>query len=308
MQIYYKQLPKNIKLSQCIWMQAGVVRHRLCRSSFQCQSCRFDRSLRRVANENRELRRKGLQPSARRAHIVSWKEKLNALPPSRRPCIHHLKERIDFKACTRDYHCGECEFDQYFDDQFSVHAVLQPIAVKDVQGFKFPQGYYLHKGHAWVGLEQADTVRIGLDDFIHRLLGPFDRIETPLLGQTIRQDRPDIVVFRGERSAGVQSPVSGVVTGVHADLRDKGSSAGSDPYGEGWAVTVQTDNLRQDVGNLMIGSESAEYIETETDRLYREIESSAGPLAVDGGQFSGEIFGKMPQLGWRRLVEKFLRT
>jgi len=308
MQTKHALKPEMSKSYQCIWMRAGVVRHRICRTGYQCQTCRFDRTLRRVAAENQALRQQGLHPPERRAHIVSWKEKLTALPPSRRPCIHHLKERIDFKQCTRDYHCGNCEFDQYFDDQFSVHAVLKPIAVEDVHGIKFPQGYYLHRGHTWARLEQNHTVRIGLDDFIQRLLGPFDRIETPLLGQTVRQGRPDIIVTRGDKTARVQAPVSGVVTGVNANLREKAGPAEQDPFGTGWAVTVQTNNLRQELRGLLIGGQSAEYIEQETGRLFDSIENSAGPLAADGGRISDNIFGKMPQLGWRRLVRQFLRT
>ena len=108
------------KISPCIWMQAQVVRRRLCESDYQCTTCRFDRAMRRVSDENRHLREQGLLPKGKRGRIVFWKEKLKELPPWKRPCIHHMKERIEFKACTQEYRCGNCEFDQYFHDQYSV--------------------------------------------------------------------------------------------------------------------------------------------------------------------------------------------
>ena len=54
---------------------------------------------------------------------------MKALPPSQRPCLHHLEGRIPFKPCTNDYNCSRCEFDQYFDDEYSVHAVVRPVDV-----------------------------------------------------------------------------------------------------------------------------------------------------------------------------------
>jgi len=38
------------------------------------------------------------------------------------------------------------------------------------------------------------------------------------------------------------------------------------------------------------------------------MEEVAGPLAADGGQLGQDIYGSLPQLGWDRLVQGFLRT
>jgi len=296
------------KTSPCIWMQAQVVRRRLCEADYQCTACRFDRAMRRVADENRHLREQGLLPKGKRGRIVFWKEKLKELPPWKRPCIHHMKERIEFKACNHEYRCGNCEFDQYFHDQYSVYAVVQPVDFLDIEGFKIPHGYYLHRGHAWLRVEEGSEVRVGLDDFALRLLGPLDRIEAPLVGKELKQDRSDILMNRGSNKARVLSPVSGVVTAINPKLRDKGSLAGGDPYSEGWVVRVHADNLRRDLKNLMIGHETQDFIGAEVDRLYRLIEDEAGPLAADGGQLGHDIYGNLPQIGWRRLVKKFLHT
>lgn len=73
-------------------------------------------------------------------------------------------------------------------------------------------------------------------------------------------------------------------------------------------MRVHADNLRRDLKNLMIGNETQDFIGAEVNRLYRLIEDEAGPLAADGGQLSHDIYGNLPQVGWRRLVKKFLRT
>jgi glycine cleavage system H lipoate-binding protein len=61
--------------------------------------------------------------------------------------------------------------------------------VLDIKGFRIPQGYYLHSGHTWIKVEESSTVRVGIDEFAQRLLGPFDRIEAPLLGKEVKQGK-----------------------------------------------------------------------------------------------------------------------
>ena len=68
---------------------------------------------------------------------------MRTLPHSQRPCLHHVQGRIPFKSCTNDYLCNRCEFDQYFYDEYSVHAVLRPVDVLDVEGVKVPHVLHL---------------------------------------------------------------------------------------------------------------------------------------------------------------------
>ncbi len=292
----------------CIWMQAGVARQKFCNIDYQCEACRFDRALRRTARENSRLRQPGEIPQGKSGRIVYWKDRLRELPAWKQPCLHHMKGRIDFRACTHDYQCGNCEFDQYFSDQYTVHAVVRPVDVMDIKGFKIPHGYYLHRGHTWVKIEEGSTVRVGLDDFALRLLGPLDRVDAPLMGKEVRQDRDDILLSRSSNTARVQSPISGVVTDINPELREKGSLANQDPYTQGWVMRLHSQNLRQDIKNLMIGEQASQYLDGEIDRLYEVIEEEAGPLAADGGYLGDDIYGNLPQTSWQNLTRQFLRT
>jgi len=296
------------KANPCLWMQAGVVSRKFCESDYDCSPCRFDRILRRAALRNKKLREQGETPKGKQGAIVFWQDRLKELPPSRRPCLHHMKGRIDFRACTHEYRCGNCEFDQYFQDQFSVYTFVKPVDFLDIEGFKIPQGYYLHRGHCWAKLEEGSEVRVGVDDFALRLLGPLDQIDAPLMGKEVKQDRADFVINRGKFEANLLSPVSGVVTSVNSKLREEGSLANKDPYTEGWVLRIHTSGLRQDLKNLMIGNETEAFYSEEVDRLYKVIEDEAGPLTADGGKLHNDIFGNLPQLGWERLTKLFLHT
>ena len=292
----------------CIWMQGGVVSRKFCDNDYYCSECHFDRVLKRVAEENRRIIQAGKIPYGKRGKIASWKDKLRDLPAGKQPCIHHMKGRILFKACTNDYYCGSCDFDQYFNDQYVVNAVVTPVSVIEVEGFKIPQGYYLHRGHMWAKIEEGSTVRVGIDDFASRLLGPLDHIEAPLIGKEVKQGRPDTSGSRGNRRAGFLSPVSGVVTATNAKLRAQGDITNKDPFSEGWVMNVYSPNLRDDLKNLMINRETKKFIGGEAERLYNTIEEVAGPLTTDGGRLGHDVYGNMPELGWNRLTGLFLHT
>ncbi len=300
-----RKIPAAKPDPQCLWMQAGVVHRKHCRRNYECAECRFDRALSRSARQNRALSTQGTSPKGKKARIVFWSERLCERPLQKRPCIHHMKGRITFRPCTNEYRCGNCEFDQFFFDQYSVHAVVKPVDVLNVEGFRIPQGYYLHAGHAWVKVEDESMVRVGIDDFALRLLGPLDRVEAPLFGKTVRQGTSGIELIRGQKSARILSPVSGVITDINPATREDGSIANKTPYSDGWIMRIHANDLRKDLDTLMIGSETTHYLGAAVDKLYQVIEKTS-PLAADGGQLGNDIYGSLPEMGWRTLVKTFL--
>ncbi|MCG6911809.1 MAG: hypothetical protein LJE94_17040 [Deltaproteobacteria bacterium] len=303
-----KQQKGMVPPPDCIWMQAGVVRKKSCKLDYRCRSCHFDTALQRIAAENAALSGQGRRPEGKRGNIVTWQQKLAKQPPGKRPCVHHMKKRIEFRTCIHDYHCSDCEFDQYFQDEFMVHAVVKPVATTNIQGFKIPQGYYLHRGHAWVKIEADSEVRMGLDDFALKLMGPPDAIVAPLVGKAITRDRGQIALNRGANTARMLSPVSGVVTAVNPRVRTDGAHAARNPYAEGWILRIHAPELREDLKDLMIGDESQKFLQDEVAQVYRAVEKVAGPLATDGGFLGSDIYGNLPALGWDNLAKTFLRS
>lgn len=292
----------------CIWMQAGVVNMKRCRRNYQCAGCRFDRVLRRMAEENGSRAAAGEAPAGRRGRIVFWADKLKELPVHRRPCVHHLKGRIGFRSCTNDYVCSNCEFDQYFQDQYVVHAVLKPVDMQQIQGIRIPHGIYLHRGHAWAGMAADGQVRIGLDDFAVRMLGRMERIDLPLMGKPLSQDRAGIGMQRGRLAARVLSPVSGVVTAFNPRVREDPALVSSDPYGEGWLLMLQPTRLREELRNLKMGAEATTFIESEIDGIYQALESHVGTLAADGGLLAEDLLGNLPTASWAAIARQVLKA
>ena len=289
----------------CYWAQARVVKHKICNRDFRCQSCAFDRALRKQAARN--AARKD-QPATRPRHrIETWQDRMRQLPVLQRPCIHSMRGEITFRPCTENYLCAECDFHQYFQDIYSVHTVLSPIHFLECRGFHIPQGFYMHPGHAWIKLEDEDAVRIGLDEFALKLLGPLDSLDIPVLGKRLTQDRPGFVLNRGEQSTAVLAPVSGIITDVHTALEDNPEPAQNDPYGQGWLVRIKASRLREELPRLILGAQSADFLDHSVNRVFSLLEGHIGPLAADGGELAPDLAGQLPQISWDRLADTILQ-
>jgi glycine cleavage system H lipoate-binding protein len=291
---------------ECVWMQAGVVPSKHCDMDFDCHACSYDKAMNNAVMENERLGHGHNPAGMKQPGVISWKEKLKERPVWKRPCIHHMMNKIEFRACNNEYRCGSCEFDQFFQDQHAVHAVVRPVDVYDVEGFHVPQGYYFHKGHTWLKLEEESSVRVGLDEFSLRLFGPFDRIESPLMGKEVEKGSPVITAFRGSLKAEFLSPVTGIINALNPELRENGPQANEAPYSDGWVMSVISQDLRSELGDLMVDGQTRAFMEKEVHRLFDVIEETVGPLSVDGGLLGNDIYGNLPQLNWGKLTKLFL--
>jgi hypothetical protein len=53
-------------------------------------------------------------------------------------------------------------------------------------------------------------------------LGPLDQIQAPLMDKELEQSWQDISLKREENDAKLPSPISGVVTDINPELRERG--------------------------------------------------------------------------------------
>lgn len=292
--------------SACIWMQAGVVRNKPCFKDFLCRDCRFDLALNRICRANRAARENGEALLGRAGQLVSWQEKLRRMPPAKRPCIHHMKGRIDYKACPRSYRCANCEFDQYFQDRFRVYAAMAPVDFERVKGVSVPSGYYLSRGHTWISLMDENGVRLGIDAFASRLLGRFDNISAPLMGKPIEKGKPAFTLCRGGNAVTFWSPVSGVVTEVNTHVRRSPGRVARAPYTGGWVLALSCADLKKELKAMMFMETAVRFIDRSVRALYDFLETRTGIQAADGGDLVDDIYGSLPGVPWGELVNRFI--
>jgi glycine cleavage system H lipoate-binding protein len=300
------QLNTEQTASACLWMQAGVVPNKPCLKDFHCTDCRFNQAMIRVCREN-QIARENNQPLRGKAgKFVFWQDRLNKRPLARRPCIHHMKGRIDFKSCPKSYHCLDCEFDQFFQDQFKVCAKVEEVGFEKVEGFDLPAGYYLASNHIWVKLEGSNMVTMGIDDFAARLFGKFDSLKALLMGKTLTRGKPAFTLGRKENSVTFLSPISGVITDINPHIQKNPGTIVQAPYTDGWLVTLFCSDLKQDLREMMFMETALSFMKDSAGELFHFVEERAGVNAADGGNLVPDIYGNLTDVSWKELVDRFI--
>ncbi|MEJ2039240.1 MAG: glycine cleavage system protein H [Desulfosarcinaceae bacterium] len=284
--------------NQCVWSRAGVVKPMLCINTFDCLGCSFDRKV----QADFEACVRESSPAVDDPRTVRLRMLIN-----QRKCRHMLSGRVDYKLCGHGYDCARCPYDQMIEDTGLMPA-LTPANCENISGFNLARDYYYHPAHAWARVEYGGRIRIGLDDFASRLLGPQDEIKLPRLGSTVRQGAPQAVLRRGAHEAEVLSPVDGTVLAVNPKISGSARLANQAPYADGWLMVIQPGGMRKNLKNLLFGDESAAWMDDESMRLTGLLSHETGyRLAATGGEAVHDIYGSVPAVGWDRLVNEFLR-
>lgn len=280
----------------CVWSKAGVLKPTKCMNAFDCLGCTFDQ---RVLSNFDEQRKASAQTESLPPRMVLMMRK--------NKCRHMLSGRISYGLCSYAYDCERCPFDQMIQDT-SLMPNLRPPAIEKVVGFDVARDYYYHHGHAWARVEYGGRVRVGMDDFALRLLGPQDEIKLPALGSNVGQSDPAAILRRSGNEAATLSPVDGRVVAVNHNLLNRAAAANDAPYENGWLMVIQPKSLRKNLKNLLFDAESVAWTEDEASRLGALLGGdSRYPLLATGGEAIKDIYGTVPEIGWERLVQEFLR-
>jgi glycine cleavage system H lipoate-binding protein len=286
--------------NQCVWMKAGVVNFKICENAFDCTSCAFDKAI------SRKLAQK---PTA----LVSWKEVMQN-PKLHNECRHMLTGRVIFKLCSHNYECKDCAYDQQlyeYDQLLGEEDLSAPAAaqINKVAGFMVADGYYYHKGHSWARIEHGGFVRLGVDDFAWRLLGPTD-ISLPKIGTKLKPNQAGWSIQREDKTAEVLSPMSGIVMSTNQNALRHPDLARKDPYGQGWLVVIDpVSGLKSKTRNLLFEQKAVAWLNAEVKKLEDTVMHAYGvQLAATGGEIVDDIYGNLSDAKWEDLVHKFLLT
>ena len=284
----------NFSQKECIWMRAKVVPTKYCDNAFDCTTCAFDKAM--------------AKRMSREAAEAGWSSKMASLPGEDQRCRHALTGRApQNKMCARNFECATCPYDQMLDDLIQIdHTLFGPPQYLNAHGYLVPRDYYIHKGHGWARIEYGGRVRIGLDDFGNRLVGPVDEMRLPSLGTRFKAGEESFIMNREGHEAGVKTPISGAVTAVNQRLLDYPAGTNQDPYSAGWVLLIDPMELRSDLKDLNFGVDSVKFIEAEAERLLSMIVDDPKAAAATGGQPISDIYGSFREVGWDRLVKSFI--
>ena len=124
-----------------------------------------------------------------------------------------------------------------------------------------PENLRYSKEHEWAKIE-GDLVRIGITDFAQHQLGDVVYVELPEEGDNFGFMEPFGVIESVKAASDLYAPVAGIVVEINTELEDAPELVNEDPYGDGWMLLVEPDDLAE-LDNLLPAAEYAAMIEEE---------------------------------------------
>jgi glycine cleavage system H protein len=117
------------------------------------------------------------------------------------------------------------------------------------------------KSHEWAKVE-GNIVTLGITDHAQESLGDVVFVELPDTGSTISAGKSYGTVESVKAVSDIISAVSGKVIEFNQNVLDAPDTLNSDPYGEGWLIKVEADDLKA-LDELMTAAEYEAFIEEE---------------------------------------------
>jgi glycine cleavage system H protein len=100
-----------------------------------------------------------------------------------------------------------------------------------------PSDLRFHKEHEWVRLD-GKRATLGISDFAQDALGDIVFLDLPKVGVSVKVGQQIGEVESTKTTSTIYTPVSGTVSQINTELKDRPEVMNSDPYGKGWIAII----------------------------------------------------------------------
>jgi glycine cleavage system H protein len=100
------------------------------------------------------------------------------------------------------------------------------------------------KDHEWIRIENNEAC-VGITDYAQGELGDIVFIEIETLGEHLEQGEVFGTVEAVKTVSDLFMPASGKIVKVNDKLEEKPDLVNKDPYGEGWLIKLEVDDINQ---------------------------------------------------------------
>ncbi len=182
--------------------------------------------------------------------------------------------------------------------------------------FVIPKGFFLSKGHAWIEVLGSGKTRIGVDDFVQKLVGSFSGVAPIPIGSTVRKGDPLVTLRQGERVLTIPAPLSGTLLELNEEVLEDASGINADPYGSGWIAVLEPSNLASELSSAAIAGAASQWLRGEIRRFKEFIAEyttrtqalEAGVTLADGGVPVAGVLRLTDDKAWDQFKHTFIAS
>lgn len=192
--------------------------------------------------------------------------------------------------------------------------IQHAIGVLKASILNVPQGLFYSRNHTWAFLEKSGKAKIGLDDFLLKIIGDVqvNCIKQP--GEKINQGDMIAEVYQNGKQLKINSPISGEILHTNPELEEIAGRLQDDPYGNGYIYAIKPSNWKAEIQSFHLADEASQWMGDEMlrfkDFLAETVNhASSEPLMVtyqEGGEIRQKILSELDTHVWEGFQKSFL--
>lgn len=187
----------------------------------------------------------------------------------------------------------------------------QPVFTKE--SIYVPQGLYYSKGHTWLNFTEDGKLKLGIDDFLNKVLKPSKINLLVSEGSRIKRGEPIFEIFTNISKVKVYSPVDGVITNLNRNVIENPSLIRENPYRENWFAEIEPADVKVVIPSFKIGKEVVAWMKEEVNRFKDLLAhlsprpSLVGATLYDGGNIVEGVAKLLDEESISKFEEEFLK-
>jgi len=193
--------------------------------------------------------------------------------------------------------------------------IRQAVQTLTSKILRIPQGIYFNKNHTWAYLGESGAAKVGLDDFLQRVIGTvkFSILKKP--GEVIKKGELLTAIEQEGKVLKVFSPISGEILETNSKLYKNPEIINSDPYDQGWIYRIKPTNWIKETQPCYLAETATEWSDRELVRFkdflsfgaMRKFSSEPSMVLLqDGGEIRENVLSELPCEVWEDFQKEFL--
>jgi glycine cleavage system H protein len=192
--------------------------------------------------------------------------------------------------------------------------IRQALGVLSMKKLRIPQGIFYSPGHTWTYLRRNGTARVGVDDLLLSITGPF--AINPQIKSGVEVKKGDVLalIIQQDKELSVKSPVSGILKSANIPVFDHPADLMEDPYGKGWMFEIKPSAWKEETAGYYLAEEAVAWTQGELVRfkdflavsLQRHNETLSLIALQDGGELREHLLSDLPKEVWFDFEHEFL--
>lgn len=192
--------------------------------------------------------------------------------------------------------------------------IQEALGVLTSQVLRIPQGLFYNKNHTWAHLEQSGTARVGVDDFLLRVVGDVSVTNLKLPGERFRKGDLMAEIAQKNKRLRIFAPISGEIVYTNNAVKEGSGWLNEDPYSKGWFYEVKPTNWKKETSTFLLAEEATQWITNELIRFKDFLNTSLsnhslGPAMValqEGGELRMNPLADLQPEIWEDFQKEFL--